>query len=865
MTNSTDLPAFTDSALWIWGEFPSAPFEPAASGDHYRCFRRRFRLDQETIASEASLDISADTDFVAWINGIEVARGQFSDWPDQKTWMRFHIPPGVLRAGNTDGCENVLAVLVFYCGADSSTHVAGPPGLLASLSAGHTRIVSDANSGWRTAPHAAFHSGRAERMTAQTGFTFDYDARHEENWLVPGFNDCGGVWAPAQAALPRKGTLSPRPLPILQIGEIHAVRVKTQGVFFEPPISGKPVSESPADRMATRALRPEFPWRVFANRSLRPTFASVEPQTDSEETVSSDSEYAGGPIDPGILLNRANTKSVSPGEPLMLAGAACGKDGAAGRYLIIDLGEETVGLLEFEIEVSPGTVVEIAHGEHLDDGRVRMKVGGRRFADRYTCGGGRRRFQMPFRRIGARYLEVHVTGFEGARLHVIGLRRVLYPINKDKIGTFFSDDPLPRKAWDVAVRTLDLCRHEHFEDCPWREQALYAYDGRLQALYGYHAFGDYRFAEISLRLLAQGFAASSGLLPLMAPGRCPVNIPGFTLAWIGAVADHWLYSGNGTLYLEYRDIISRILDAACSHRDGHTGLYFAPSGPDIWNFYEWTPGLCGAMGQKQPNAPVEFHAAHALHLHSALRSAAWMAERAGDTAEASVFAGRADSLAQAFRSVFRDAETGLWRSTVTTGEDGLARPSGLHEFVQAFAAVELGQTLPEPLSGARTPTPCTLSSLYMLTRAVLNTSPEARQRMFRRLEETWAGMFSSGASTFWETADGARDFDFAGSLCHGWNALPAWFYHAVILGVRPLEPGFRDFTVKIHPYRFASARGRIPTPAGFIEVEWRLRDAGLHVELRCPDGCNPRLDTFPEAPVASVICNDVPLMPATNA
>lgn len=36
--------------------------------------------------------------------------------------------------------------------------------------------------------------------------------------------------------------------------------------------------------------------------------------------------------------------------------------------------------------------------------------------------------------------------------------------------------------------------HEHYEDYPWREQALYAFDSRNQALYGYYAFGNYDFA-----------------------------------------------------------------------------------------------------------------------------------------------------------------------------------------------------------------------------------------------------------------------------------------------------------------------------------------------------------------------------------
>ena len=34
-----------------------------------------------------------------------------------------------------------------------------------------------------------------------------------------------------------------------------------------------------------------------------------------------------------------------------------------------------------------------------------------------------------------------------------------------------------------------------------------------------------------------------------------------------------------------------------------------------------------------------------------------------------------------------------------------------------------------------------------------------------------------GIGTVWETEDGERAFSNAGSLCHGWSALPIYYYH----------------------------------------------------------------------------------------
>jgi hypothetical protein len=41
-------------------------------------------------------------------------------------------------------------------------------------------------------------------------------------------------------------------------------------------------------------------------------------------------------------------------------------------------------------------------------------------------------------------------------------------------------------------------------------------------------------------------------------------------------------------------------------------------------------------------------------------------------------------------------------------------------------------------------------------------------------------MVELGVGTVWETEMGQADFDNAGSLCHGWSALPIYYYHTLI-------------------------------------------------------------------------------------
>ena len=40
-------------------------------------------------------------------------------------------------------------------------------------------------------------------------------------------------------------------------------------------------------------------------------------------------------------------------------------------------------------------------------------------------------------------------------------------------------------------------------------------------------------------------------------------------------------------------------------------------------------------------------------------------------------------------------------------------------------------------------------------------------------------MLDAGSDTVWETILGEADFNGAGSLCHGWSALPVYYYEVL--------------------------------------------------------------------------------------
>ena len=75
-------------------------------------------------------------------------------------------------------------------------------------------------------------------------------------------------------------------------------------------------------------------------------------------------------------------------------------------------------------------------------------------------------------------------------------------------------------------------------------------------------------------------------------------------------------------------------------------------------------------------------------------------------------------------------------------------------------------------------TPVTLSHSIFKYDALLSEHENVNY-VLKDIEEKWGGMLMNGATTFWETIEGQSAFGNAGSLCHGWSAIPAYIYFRI--------------------------------------------------------------------------------------
>ncbi|RKN80524.1 family 78 glycoside hydrolase catalytic domain [Paenibacillus ginsengarvi] len=767
-----------NDSVWMWNG------GSRDEGNQYVEFRHEFTLSD--LAEEAKLYISVDTEYAVWINGRFADSGQYDDFPDHKAYDVLPIGP-YLRQG-----KNVLCVLAYYQGVNSFQYIQGLPGLIYTLEMKEKTIRSGGDAYCRVSP--AYTSGPLPISTAQLGFTFEYDASGGDGWTDPDYR-MTDAWKRAEAG--RATNAYPgwyeRPVRKLEVKERCGASLIAQGLFAR-------LDESPG------AIVAEVMQRDYLSHRL-------------SRSIVKD----GG----SLRLPSSGGLSIKP-EAFQPNG---------GVYLVLDMGREQCGFLELELDGEEGTIIDIAYGEHLDDLRVRASVRGKHFATRYRCGEGRQTFTHYMKRWAGRYLQLHIGGVRDTfTLYYAGLRSVEYPVEPK--GEFRCPDRLHQQIEQVAVRTLHLCMHEHYEDTPWREQALYAMDSRNQALCGYYCFGEYDFPAASNRLFGEGLKDDC-YLELTAPAKTPFTIPSFSFIWIVQLEEHLLYSGDFEQARANLGIVRRMMDRHTAQL--FNGLLETPGSSAYWNFYDWADGLNGA-GATAPGykglANKRFDAPLNLFLAMALEAAGRMANGCRDHTAARGYAETANKVKAAVHERFWDSAAQAYRTYAGEGEE-----EHYAELTQSLALC--ARVCPESLAGGLRQrlsstghgwVPVSLSYALFKFKALLDEPERYGQLVLGTIADDWGHMLYRGATSFWETKEGAEAFGQAGSLCHGWSAIPVYFYYAYILGVRPVEPGFRVFRVEPVRSVFHKAAGKIPTPYGDITVEWKQTENGLELKLEHPDG-----------------------------
>lgn len=435
------------------------------------------------------------------------------------------------------------------------------------------------------------------------------------------------------------------------------------------------------------------------------------------------------------------------------------------NHLLVDLGSEQVGCLQIAVLSDVKQELVISYGEHIVDGDVRRIIDGRDFSVTVTVPAGKTSYMNPFRRLGARYLSLKSQ--HPIAVEQLTLVPVTYPVKRTE--SLSGLTCRQQRIYDVSVHTLLMCMHDHYEDSPWREQALYAMDGRNQIVCGYYAFREFRFARASLLLMAQD-RRPDNLLSICTPSGNDLTIPSFSLHYFTEILEYTRYTGDLTLVETVFPKLESILGAFFGHmQDGALPIF---TDKCHWNFYEWSDDLSGSLGSSET---LRYDAALNCLFSLALRTMMQLCKVMRKPFE--YYKNLHESINASINRLFYDEANSLYRnSTVDSNSSELVNAAAvLCGAADESVAARIAEQLVEQHSGM---TECTLSMRCFKYDALLKVdAAKYRQYILDDISFRYEKMLDAGATAFWETELGEKDFHNAGSLCHGWSSMPVYYYH----------------------------------------------------------------------------------------
>ncbi|SCG46814.1 alpha-L-rhamnosidase [Micromonospora echinaurantiaca] len=765
------------AAQWIWchdsgidklGEFSTDTRIAAGAHDRRVLFRRVFDLPEPPVT--APLRITADSRYVLWVNGRELARGPARSHPARLPYDTVDAGPALV------GGRNVLCCLVRFYGEPNARWMpAGPTfshgagALLAELALPDGPLATD--RAWRYRIADAWTPHRPEGVGGSVPEVLD-GRRLDPDWLAVDADETG--WRPA------------RVITALHIGGTARTTPPTDPYGPLPPGPGPaaPAVPRPAPRARLRLAPPP---------AGDPGPARYVAAADAQA----------GPVRGELTF---------PVELELTADVVA--------VLTVDWGQVVAGTLDLRLHAPAGTRVDARMCEELDaDGRIPAHH--HPHGVRYVARGHADRFESADP-AGGRYAMLVLTGVGRVRLDPPVVRERLRPRPP---GAYFTcSDELLDRIHRTGLRTVDLSAQDAYLDCPTREQRAWVGDSVVHQSVDLLTNPDWGLARWHPRLCAS--PRPDGLLPMAVAcdyeHRGDTYIPDWSLHWIRSVHNLYRWTGDRDLVAELLPVAERVLRWFADFARG--GLLHDVTG---WVLLDWA-SVQGSGASAALNGLWGRALRDVAEMSSWLGDqgrARWAAARHAELAAAyPVFW---DQRRGAYRDWLRDGVTAPQVSDHATAAavvGGLVpaalRPAALRFLLRrADRVCRAWSFRTMPLRAAMGPPPPD----WDVAREVVEAQPFFRYVVHDAVAELgaaervaalcrdWTRLFDLGDGTWPETWLG-------GSHCHGWSATPSRDLPLYTLGVSPDLPGFARARIAPRLGDLAWARGAVPTPHGLIEV-----------------------------------------------
>jgi len=417
----------------------------------------------------------------------------------------------------------------------------------------------------------------------------------------------------------------------------------------------------------------------------------------------------------------------------------------------------------------------------------------------------------PFLTKAFRYIKIEIKALTDFEIKKSVFLEYRYPLEIKN--NFNCSDDVYNKIFEVSVNTLQNCTFDTYVDCPYYEMQQYIEDAYLEMMYTFMLTDDYSMPKKLITDLWQS-QNYEGMLLASAPMFQKQITPTFCFFWIMMIEKYILYTGDLITVKPMLGSIYSIISWFANYvdEDGVIGVY------NYGKFVDWVSGWKNGFSIDDANKKST-SIASLMYLY-ALKVSADIFKKFNKNGIANDFIEEYEKLKKAVNKVYYDEGENLYKDT----KDG-----GFSEHSQIWAVLSNainGDDAKNVLTACTNNVKvnkCSFSYRFFKNRAYDICG--LKVNMDDSLED-WKTMLSQNATTWFENPGDTR------SDCHAWSSVPIYEFSTKILGLEPIDIGFKK--VKISP-QFGNldyASGTIPTKYGDISVSWIKKGKKYEVTVK---------------------------------
>lgn len=367
--------------------------------------------------------------------------------------------------------------------------------------------------------------------------------------------------------------------------------------------------------------------------------------------------------------------------------------------------------------------------------------------------------------------------------------------------TFYSNDDLLNKIWDISVETFKLCSGLFYIDGIKRDRWIWSGDA-------YQSYFINQYLNFDEDINKRTMLALRGQNEIKQHMNTIVD---YSILWVIAVENHYLMTGDV-------EFLHQIYPKMCSMMDyleAQTNeLGFIYGREKDWIFIDWS--------EMDKEGTLAAEQVLLLKAYKAMTVCGSVLNQAIDE-----YLEKYHILKENLMTYFWDEEKGAFIDSYISGKRHVTRHANIFAVLFDFVEEEKQHQILHNVLLNDEITAITTPYFKFFEQDALCKLGETQQ-VYQIMKDYWGGMVAQDAVTFWEEyipGESGNDVyemygdPFGKSLCHAWGASPIYLLGRYFAGIQPVKPGYEVFLVEPQLANFKEIVCTFPVKAGSVTIE----------------------------------------------